>query len=104
MKIYLDGILRNQANATGAIHYEDDNYVILGAEAGASDMPAQCPPSFTGGLDEVRIYPVALSYSQVMDDRFRCIEGERLPPAGISCRNCIRHLRSRFRFCQAGDE
>ena len=83
MKIYLDGILRNQANATGAIHYEDDNYVILGAEAGASDMPAQCPPSFTGGLDEVRIYPVALSYSQVMDDRFQCIEGERLPPAVI---------------------
>ena len=81
MKIYLDGILRNQANATGAIHYEDDNYIILGAEAGASDMPAQCPPSFTGGLDEVRIYPVALTYSQVMDDRFRCLEGVRSPPA-----------------------
>jgi hypothetical protein len=80
MKIYLDGILRNQANATGAIHYEEDNYIILGAEAGASDTPALCPPSFTGGLDEVRIYAVALTYSQVMDDRFRCIEGERSPP------------------------
>jgi hypothetical protein len=80
MKIYLDGILRNQANATGAIHYEENNYIILGAEAGASDTPAQCPPSFTGGLDEVRIYAVALTYSQVMDDRFRCIEGERSPP------------------------
>lgn len=79
MKIYLDGILRNQANATGAIHYEKDNYIILGAEAGASDTPVQCPPSFTGGLDEVRIYAVALTYSQVMDDRFRCIEGERSP-------------------------
>jgi hypothetical protein len=82
MKLYLDGILRNQANATGAIHYEGDNYIILGAEAGASDAPAQCPPSFTGGLDEVRIYPVALTYSQVMDDRFRCIEGERALPEG----------------------
>lgn len=79
MKIYLDGILRNQANATGAIHYEENNYIILGAESGASDTPAQCPPPFTGGLDEVRIYPVALTYSQVMDDRFRCIEGERSP-------------------------
>ena len=83
MKIYLDGILRNQANATGAIHYEDDNYIILGAEAGAFDMPSQCPASFTGGLDEVRIYPVALSYNQVMDDRFRCLEGARSPPAVV---------------------
>lgn len=80
IKIYLDGILRNQANARGVIHYEDDNYIILGAEAGASDTPAQCPPPFIGGLDEVRIYPVALTYGQVMDDRFRCIEGERSLP------------------------
>ena len=79
MKIYLDGILRNQANITGTIHYEDENYVLLGAEAGAADTPADCPHYFTGGLDEVRIYPVALGYSQVMDDRFRCIEGDRLP-------------------------
>jgi len=84
MKIYLDGILRNQADATGAIHYEDRNYIILGADAGASDTPGACPHYFTGGLDEVRIYPVALTYSQVMDDRFQCLEGERLPPAVIS--------------------
>jgi hypothetical protein len=83
MKMYLDGVLRNQVNATGTIHYESDNYIILGAETGAADKPAQCPPSFTGGLDEVRIYPVALSYSQVMDDRFQCIESERLSPAFI---------------------
>jgi hypothetical protein len=80
MKIYLDGILRNQANATGTIHYEDQNSIILAAEAGASDTPADCPHYFTGGLDEVRIYPVALSYSQVMDDRFRCNEGDRAAP------------------------
>ncbi len=48
MKIYLDGILRNQVNATGRIHYETDNYVFLGAEAGASDTPALLPPSFPG--------------------------------------------------------
>jgi hypothetical protein len=83
MKIYLDGVLRNQADATGAIHYEDDNYIILGADAGASDTPGDCPHYFTGGLDEVRIYPVALTYNQVMDDRFRCLEGERTPPAVI---------------------
>ena len=83
MRIYLDGILRNQANTTGTIHYADGNSVILGAEAGAADTPADCPRYFSGGLDEVRIYPVALGYSQVMDDRFRCIEGERLPPEVI---------------------
>lgn len=81
MKIYLDGILRNQVNATGAIHYEDNNYIILGADAGSSDKPRECTHYFTGGLDEVRIYPVALTYSQVMDDRFQCLEGERIPPA-----------------------
>lgn len=80
LKIYLDGVLRNQANASGKIHYQDDNYIILGADAGASDAPGECPHQFTGGLDEVRIYPVALSYGQVMDDRFRCIEGPRVPP------------------------
>jgi hypothetical protein len=80
MKIYLDGVLRNQVNATGAISYRTNNYVILGAEAGAANLPADCPRHFSGGLDDVRIYPVALSYSQVMDDRFRCQESERLPP------------------------
>lgn len=79
LKIYLDGILRNQANATGSIRYEVDNYVILGAEAGASETPAPCPHPFAGGLDEVRIYPAALTYGQVMDDRFRCIEGAAAP-------------------------
>jgi hypothetical protein len=83
MKIYLDGVLRNQANASGAINYTDDNYILLGADAGATDTPGECPHYFSGGLDEVRIYPVALSYSQVMDDRFRCIEGARLAPVVI---------------------
>jgi hypothetical protein len=81
MKIYLDGVLRNSANVTDTIHYENDNYIILGADAGATDLPEDCSHFFTGGLDEVRIYPVALTYSQVMDDRFRCLEGGRLPPA-----------------------
>ncbi len=72
-KIYLDGILRNQVNASGPIHYEYPNYVVLGADAGPSNMPdPSCPGYFRGGLDEVRIYDTALTYSQVMDDRFRC--------------------------------
>jgi hypothetical protein len=83
MKIYLDGVLRNQANASGTIHYDDENYILLGADAGATDTPADCPHYFTGGLDELRIYPAALSYSQVMDDRFRCLEGVRSPPPGV---------------------
>lgn len=80
MKLYLDGILRNQANATGAIRYEAGNAVILGAEAGAADTPADCPRYLSGGIDEVRIYPVALGYSQVMADRLRCNEGVRTAP------------------------
>jgi len=80
LKLYLDGILRNQANATGSIRYESANSVILGAEAGSADTPSDCPRFFSGGLDEVRIYPAALGYSQVMADRLRCNEGVRTAP------------------------
>ncbi|MGB7789111.1 LamG domain-containing protein [Methanoregula sp.] len=73
LKIYLDGVLRNQVNASGTINYEYNNYVILGADAGTDSAPdTPCPHYLQGGLDEVRIYNVALEYSQVMDDRFRC--------------------------------
>jgi len=92
LKVYLDGILRNQANASGTIHYEDKNYVILGADAGPADIPAACPHSFSGALDEIRIYPVALDYNQVMDDRFQCSETAGSPegtpfpePAPATC-------------------
>lgn len=72
-KIYLDGVLRNQVNASGPIHYAYNNYVILGADAGTGTAPdTPCPHYLKGGLDEVRIYDTALGYSQVMDDRFRC--------------------------------
>jgi len=80
LKVFLDGILRNQANASGTIHYETQNYVIVGAEAGAADTPAACPHSFSGAIDEVRIYPVALGYNQVMDDRFQCLGSMGTPP------------------------
>ncbi len=72
-RIYLDGILRSQVNVTGAIHYEDNNYIIVGADAGTYDTPdLTCPRYFRGGIDEVRIYDRALSYGEVMDDRFSC--------------------------------
>ncbi|MDD4136533.1 MAG: LamG domain-containing protein [Methanoregula sp.] len=72
-KIYLDGALRNRVNASGLIHYQGANYVLLGADAGTSTSPdSGCPRYLRGGLDEVRIYESALGYSQVMDDRFRC--------------------------------
>jgi hypothetical protein len=72
-KVYLDGVLRNLRNATGSIHYEFNNYIILGADAGSYNLPdQQCAQYFRGGLDEFRIYPVALNYGQVMDERFRC--------------------------------
>jgi hypothetical protein len=85
-KIYLDGVLRNQQNASGLIHYQYPNYVILGANAGAGEQPdLGCSNTLRGGLDEVRIYPRALVYGQVMDDRFRCSpEPEAYPVNGKS--------------------
>jgi hypothetical protein len=73
MKMYLDGVLRNQMNATGEIQYQYNNYVMLGADAGVyNQTDRNCPLYFRGMLDEVRIYDIALAYSQVMDDRFGC--------------------------------
>nr|WP_319377420.1 LamG domain-containing protein [uncultured Methanoregula sp.] len=82
-KIYLDGILMNQVNASGPIHYEYENYVMLGADAGTYDQPARvCPRYFRGGLDEVRIYPAALTTSQIIDDKLRCTPGAIAAPFG----------------------
>jgi hypothetical protein len=81
LKVYLDGVLRNQLNATGLIHYEYNNYIMLGADAGVYNLTdLNCPQYFRGGLDEVRIYPVALTYGQVMDDRFSCSQEPVVPP------------------------
>ena len=82
-KIYLDGSLRNRANASGPLHYEYQNSVLLGADAGEGEMsdPA-CPRFLRGGLDDVRIYDTALTYSEVMEDRFRCsAEPGKIPRA-----------------------
>lgn len=88
LKVYLDGILRNQMNATGDIHYQYNNYVILGADAGFyNKTDPVCPQYFHGALDEVRIYPVALTYSQVMDDRYRCSQEPVAPPQDLLIRN-----------------
>jgi len=73
VKVYLDGVLRNQQNASGTIRYPATNSVMVGAEAGTAGTPdPDLPGYFTGGIDEVRIYSGALSYAAVMDDRFRC--------------------------------
>ncbi len=72
-KIYLDGILRSEVNATGKIRYTDDNSIQIGADAGTGDLPDLSAPDYlTGGIDEVRIYNRALSYGEVMDDRYQC--------------------------------
>jgi hypothetical protein len=84
LKVYLDGVLRNQLNATGSIHYEYNNYIMLGADAGVYNLTdLNCPQYFRGGLDEVRIYPVALTYGQVMDDRFRCSQEPVAPSRDV---------------------
>jgi hypothetical protein len=84
-RIYLDGILRNQADAQGPVNYVENNYVILGADAAVYNLPdTRCPHYFRGGLDEVRIYPVALTYGGVMDDRFRCSQEPPAPPVDLT--------------------
>jgi hypothetical protein len=83
-KVYLDGVLRNLRNATGPIHYEFNNYLILGADAGSYNLPDQvCAHYFRGGLDEVRIYPTSLTYGQVIDERFRCSQEPAAPSEGF---------------------
>jgi len=80
IKIYLDGVLRNVANGTGPIFYTQPNDVMLGVDAGTgTDPDPQCNGYFKGGLDEVRIYNYALTYGQVMDDRFSCAEEPKVP-------------------------
>ncbi|HVP96402.1 LamG domain-containing protein [Methanoregula sp.] len=86
-QIYLDGILRNQVNATGAIRYTDNNAVMIGANAGPADIPDTTSPGYlAGAVDEVRIYDRALSYGEEMDDRYQCTAapgtGILLLPAG----------------------
>lgn len=79
-RIYLDGILRNVANGTGPISYTYKNDVMLGVDAGTGNQPdPQCNGYFRGGLDEVRIHNHALTYGQVMDDRFACPQEPRVP-------------------------
>ena len=88
-KIYLDGVLRNTVNASGPIHYTYKNYVMLGVDAGAVDRPdPQCNGYMKGGLDEVRIHNRALTYGEVMDDRFSCTQ----EPVPLTYEKTIRAL------------
>jgi len=80
-KIYLDGVLRNQAGAPGIIHYAYDNNIIIGTDAGTNEQPdAGCRRYFRGGIDEVKIYDVALTQGEVIDDRFQCAQEPGTPP------------------------
>lgn len=83
-KIYVDGVLRNQINASGPIVYDTPNYVMLGANAGESTTPDPvCPNYLYGGLDEIRIYDRGVPYSQITGDRFRCPQESSAPPEKI---------------------
>ncbi|MFZ0004783.1 MAG: LamG domain-containing protein [Methanoregula sp.] len=73
IKIYLDGILRSQVNASGSIYYADDNDVLIGANAGPGVYPDQNSPEYlNGAVDEVRIYDRAIQYSEEIEDRYEC--------------------------------
>jgi hypothetical protein len=88
LKLYLDGVLRNQADAPGTIHYTWKNYVLLGAEAGVADRPDPgCPGYFRGGLDEVRIYNAAIPYGRVIEDKLSCSQEPGTTPLVIPVRD-----------------
>ena len=79
-RIYLDGVLINQVNATGTIHYMYPNNVIIGANAGPGSMPDLARPQyFHGSIDNVRIYNASLTQGQVLDDRFQCAGESNVP-------------------------
>jgi len=81
-KIYFDGVLRNQADAPGTIHYGHANYVMIGTDAGPGAGPEPgCREYFRGGIDEVKIYDTALTQGGVLDDRFQCGQEPGTPPS-----------------------
>ncbi|MEN6610157.1 MAG: LamG domain-containing protein [Methanoregulaceae archaeon] len=70
LKIFLDGKMLASKKAAGSIRYAYNNPVIAGAEAGTdtAGSPAPGSPYFAGALDELRIYPLALTNGMVIDD------------------------------------
>lgn len=70
LKIFLDGKMLASKKAAGSIRYTYNNPVVVGAEAGTdtAGSPASGSPYFAGALDELRIYPLALTNGMVIDD------------------------------------
>ena len=68
LKIFLDGKMLASKETSGLINYTSNNYVMVGAEAGTANVPAPGTTWFRGALDELRIYDVALSNGEVIDD------------------------------------
>ncbi len=57
-KIYVDGILKNTTAATGPLAQAGDEDIIIGKNSAGGDQ-------FNGIIDEVRVYPRALSAEQI---------------------------------------
>ena len=97
-----DEELRNQVDPNGAIHYTDNNYVQVGANAGNAEAPDQNHPDYlNGGIDEVRIYNRALSYGDVMDDRFLCTAaGNQHPVAPQQYQHGLSYFGHHYTGCR----
>jgi hypothetical protein len=81
---------------------------MFGVDAGTGKEPdPQCNGYFRGGLDEIRLYRNALSYGQVMDDRFSCPQEPRVieftPSARTLPEECS-GLSSAFTISGSGQE
>jgi hypothetical protein len=84
MKIFLDGkMLSSKPVREGPIHYSYNNHLMVGAEAGTRYTPAPDSRYFRGALDEVRIYTIALSNGDVIEDMMICIPQKGPVPLGL---------------------
>ncbi len=65
LKIYLDGILKEERAQPGTIHYAYQNSVLIGADAYEKKGPDPGFGYFQGDLDDIRIYNRVLSESEI---------------------------------------
>jgi hypothetical protein len=65
LKIYLDGVLKEERAQPGTIHYAYQNSVLIGADADEKKGPDPGFGYFQGDLDDIRIYNRVLSESEI---------------------------------------
>lgn len=68
VRIYLDGLLKEERPAAGSISYSAQNAIILGGYAGSGANPPNQDGFFHGFLDQVRLRNHAISPAQMLGE------------------------------------